>query len=75
LDIPYIFYDPKTGYPYKEVKHSFSSACKRAGITDFRFHDLRHTFASHLIMKGASLKEVQELLGHADIKMTGIFEA
>jgi len=42
----------------------------KAGLQDFRFHDLRHTAASHMIMRGASLKDVQELLGHADIKMT-----
>jgi integrase len=52
------------------VKSAFKSALKRAGIEDFRFHDLRHTFASHMIMKGASLKEVQEILGHKTINMT-----
>lgn len=56
--------------PLHGLKKSFSGALKRAGIEDFRFHDLRHTFASHLIMSGASIKDVQELLGHKDTKMT-----
>ena len=41
-----------------------------AGLRSIGWHVLRHTFASHLIMRGRSLKEVQELLGHSDIKMT-----
>ena len=36
----------------------------------FNFHDLRHTFCSNLILSGASLKEVKEMIGHSDIKMT-----
>ena len=56
--------------PVKNLKKTFKSALKRADINDFRFHDLRHTFASQLLMKGGSLKDVQELLGHKDIKMT-----
>jgi len=58
------------GRPFKEVKRSFASACKRAGITDFRFHDLRHTFASHYVMRGGSIKGLQRILGHKDIHMT-----
>lgn len=57
-------------HPYTDLKNSFSSALKRAGISDFRFHDLRHTFASHLVMAGADLNTVRELLGHKSIKMT-----
>jgi integrase len=52
------------------VDRSHAKVCENAHIEDFRFHDLRHTFASHLVMKGAKLKEVQELLGHKNISMT-----
>ena len=70
LDVQYLFFDPANGKPYKEVKKSFATTLKRAKIKDFHFHDLRHTFASHLIMAGIDLVTVKELLGHADIKMT-----
>jgi integrase len=69
LKSAYVFCDSQ-GRRFLEVKRSFTSACRRAGIEDFRFHDLRHTFASHFLMRGGSLKALQEILGHADIKMT-----
>ena len=65
----YIFSDKKGGH-IQDIKTSFKSALKRAEITDFRPHDLRHTFASHYIMRGGSLKALKEILGHEDIKMT-----
>lgn len=68
--VPYVFHDPKTLKPYTDLKRSFATALERAGITDFHFHDLRHTFASQLIMAGVDLVAVKELLGHKDIKMT-----
>ncbi|MFQ5539675.1 MAG: tyrosine-type recombinase/integrase [Candidatus Binatia bacterium] len=44
--------------PQLLVGQVFQTAVRRAGLKDFRFHDLRHTFASHLVMKGVSLKTV-----------------
>jgi len=54
----------------RSIKTAFSAALRRAGIEDFRFKDLRHTFASHMVMRGAAMKELQELMGHRDMKMT-----
>jgi site-specific recombinase XerD len=52
------------------MRTAFESACKRAGILHCRFHDLRHTAASHFVMRGRSLQEVKEVLGHSDFRMT-----
>jgi len=54
----------------RSVRRAFESACERAKLINFHFHDLRHTFASWLVMRGRPLKEVQELLGHQTITMT-----
>lgn len=52
------------------VHSAFKKACTDARITDFRLHDLRHTFASHLVMAGVDLVTVKELMGHVGISMT-----
>ena len=67
---PYLFPNPKTGKPYVQIWHSWHTARKRAGLSDVRIHDLRHSFASFLINNGRSLYEVQKLLGHTQIKTT-----
>lgn len=52
-----------------ELRKSWETALKRAKIEDFRFHDLRHTAASYLVMSGATGPEVAEVLGHKDLQM------
>lgn len=57
------------GAPLTDIKKGWAAVTKRAALTDFRFHDCRHDFASKLVMQGVDLNTVRELLGHADIKM------
>lgn len=68
-DIPWVFHDVE-GRRYNDVRHPFDKACEAAGMTDFHFHDLRHTFASWLVMKGVPLATLSTLLGHTSPTMT-----
>ena len=52
------------------VTTAFRRACESVGVTNVRFHDLRHTFASALVQRGVDLYRVQRLLGHRDGQMT-----
>ena len=54
----------------QRVERSFETILRMAGISDFRFHDLRHTFASWYMMNGGDLYELAKILGHSNIKMT-----
>jgi integrase len=69
-DAEYVFVNPDTGTRYTDVKKSFSAACRKAGITDFRFHDLRHTFGTRLADAGVDVVKIKELMGHASIVTT-----
>jgi len=55
---------------FDHYRSAWEAAVKRARLEDFRFHDLRHTFASWSVQRGASVQEVKELLGHASLAMT-----
>jgi len=60
----------KDGSQLKDPKRAFKTALKRAGIKDFKFHDMRHTSATYLLERGATLEAVQKHLNHSDITMT-----
>lgn len=58
------------GSAERDWRRWFEIAVKKAGIKNFHYHDVRHTFASRLAMKGESIRSIQELLGHKSLKMT-----
>jgi integrase len=60
----------QNGEMHTSIRYGWEKALRKARITGFRFHDLRHTFASNLIIAGADLVTVKELFGHKTIAMT-----
>ena len=54
----------------KTIKRAWQKALRLSGIAHCRFHDLRHTFASNLVMNGVDIVTVAELMGHKDLSMT-----
>jgi integrase len=69
VDSQYVF-PGQDGGRFEDVKSSWLKLLERAQIEAFRWHDMRHDFASRLVMAGVPLNTVRDLLGHADIKMT-----
>ena len=65
-----VFANDKTGEAFGHVKRAWANVLILADIKNFRWHDMRHHFASKLVMAGVDLNTVRELLGHADITMT-----
>ncbi len=74
LSIPrtseYVLLNEQTGKPFVDLKERWTRARERAGIKDFRFHDLRHTAGTRLAEAGADAFVIAEILGHSDLKMT-----
>lgn len=66
----FVFPNPSTSKPFRDVKRAFNKASTDAGIEGLRFHDLRHTFASRLVAAGVDLITVKDLLGHHSVKVT-----
>jgi len=66
----FVFCNPKTGLPLRDLKPFWRDVCTQAGLVDVRIHDLRHTFASMLANKGVALEVIGQLLGHSSLETT-----
>jgi len=69
-DSDFLFPGEAAGKPLQEIKRSWSAVCKQASLQNVRLHDLRHTYASHLVSSGMSLPIVGRLLGHTQPQTT-----
>lgn len=65
-----VFRSSETGEALENARHWFDDAVVEANLKNFHWHDLRHTFASRLRMKGAPLEDIADLLGHKSLTMT-----
>jgi integrase len=69
-DSPFLLRGNKPGQPLRDIKKFWSAAVHKAGIINYRRHDNRHTYASHLVSSGLSLEIVGRLLGHTTATTT-----
>lgn len=69
-DALYLFPGDTKGKPLQEIKKAWRQICQEAGLAEVRIHDLRHTYASHLVSSGLSLPIVGRLLGHTQAQTT-----
>ncbi len=69
-DSLFLFPGNVKGKPLQDIKKSWATICKQAKLKDFRIHDIRHTYASHLVSSGLSLSIVGKLLGHTQVSTT-----
>jgi integrase len=66
----FLFVSPKTGHRLKSIKSAWANACRAAGISDLRVHDLRHTFGTRAADGGAPLPAIKDVMGHKSVKTT-----
>jgi excisionase family DNA binding protein len=57
-------------FPFQNIRTGFENACERAGLADFTFHDLRRTFGTRLLERGADIVTIQKLYGHSSVLVT-----
>jgi excisionase family DNA binding protein len=57
-------------FPFKSVRTAFENACRRAGVKNLTFHDLRRTFGTRLLEKGVDIVTIQKLYGHSGVSVT-----
>lgn len=69
----WVFVNPVTGRPYYSHRSAWETLRAKAGLPGLRFHDLRHTFASMMLDAGADIVDVQQALGHTQLKTTAVY--
>lgn len=66
----YLFWSKRTKTHYVDLKDAWTATKQTAGIDDFRWHDLRHCFATHRLRRGMSIAYLSKIMGHSDISIT-----